>query len=615
MSWTNKLLETYEMCASQIGIRKEGTILLPTGHIEQRAQIEVVLDEQGNFKEANELSIDEATTIIPVTEDSASRANGISPHPLHDKLVYTAGDYVTYVEENKKEYHESYMENLKRWVESPYTHPTIQVIYKYLKKGTLIHDLIDYGILTLDGDHLDKKKKFQKVTEQSGALVRFCIDEWDNDIKHPWEDLSLFDSFVKYYESTCQTKDLCYVSGKEIYCTDKHPNKIRYGSDKAKLISSNDSTYFTFRGRIASKNEVNSMGYETSQKIHNALRWLIQKQGFQEHGLTVLVWNAKNIPMFHIMKKIEKVTTEETYALKVNVAIKGRGKEIDPREDVMIMLLESATDGRLAITGYQELSASRYYSNINNWYSQCNWRDYTPYPNTIIRMAYGTYQGKELVVKDKIYKTHLKRLLPCILMGKALPKEFILKVYDQVLKMSKVDEKVWLKSIDVLCALARRESFDRKRLNIGNGGVWAVSLEENRQNHNVTIDFVLGELMAIYHEIEAYSLQISKENRTTNVMKLFTKMKKYPWRTLNRIDSLSIPYVNKLKTKANTLLKLQEEVAKQLHEMSSEQELRNLKNLDFDFVIGFKCMKEYIEKDLKMENQIKEEQNNDNINK
>ena len=45
MSWTNKLLETYEMCASQIGIRKEGTILLPTGHIEQRAQIEVVLDE------------------------------------------------------------------------------------------------------------------------------------------------------------------------------------------------------------------------------------------------------------------------------------------------------------------------------------------------------------------------------------------------------------------------------------------------------------------------------------------------------------------------------------------------------------------------------------------
>ena len=72
MSWTNKLLETYEMCASQIGIRKEGTILLPTGHIEQRAQIEVVLDEQGNFKEANELSIDEATTIIPVTEDSAS---------------------------------------------------------------------------------------------------------------------------------------------------------------------------------------------------------------------------------------------------------------------------------------------------------------------------------------------------------------------------------------------------------------------------------------------------------------------------------------------------------------------------------------------------------------
>ena len=142
-----------------------------------------------------------------------------------------------------------------------------------------------------------------------------------------------------------------------------------------------------------------------------------------------------------------------------------------------------------------------------------------------------------------------------------------------------------------------------------------MSLEENRQNHNDTIDFVLGEMVAIYHEIEAYSLFISKENRTTNAMKLFKTMKMYPWRTLNRIDSLSIPYVNKLKTRANTLLKLQEKVAKQLHEIATDQELKKLKDLDYDFVIGFKCMKEYIEKDLKIENQIKEEQNNDNINK
>ena len=67
--------------------------------------------------------------------------------------------------------------------------------------------------------------------------------------------------------------------------------------------------------------------------------------------------------------------------------------------------------------------------------------------------------------------------------------------------MSKVDEKVWLKSIDVLCALARRESFDRKRLNIGNGGVWAVSLERKQTKYiMLLIRFCLGELMAIYHE-------------------------------------------------------------------------------------------------------------------
>ncbi len=51
----------------------------------------------------------------------------------------------------------------------------------------------------------------------------------------------------------------------------KHPSKIRNSGDKAKLISGNDESGFTYRGRFASKrSQAVSVGYVVSQKAHNA---------------------------------------------------------------------------------------------------------------------------------------------------------------------------------------------------------------------------------------------------------------------------------------------------------------------------------------------------------
>ena len=55
--------------------------------------------------------------------------------------------------------------------------------------------------------------------------------------------------------------------------------KIRNEGDGAKLISANDSQNFTYRGRFITKEEAFAVGNETSQKLHNALKWIIRKQG------------------------------------------------------------------------------------------------------------------------------------------------------------------------------------------------------------------------------------------------------------------------------------------------------------------------------------------------
>ena len=76
-----------------------------------------------------------------------------------------------------------------------------------------------------------------------------------------------------------------------------HSKKIRNEGDGAKLISSNDSQNFTYRGRFVSKEEAFAVGNETSQKIHNALKWIIRKQGTFFDTLVFIAWESASLNM------------------------------------------------------------------------------------------------------------------------------------------------------------------------------------------------------------------------------------------------------------------------------------------------------------------------------
>ncbi len=78
MSWIQKLYETYENCSAMIGPGKlENEIpLLPICHTTQKAQIEIVIDQDGIFKRARIIPKSDARTIIPCTEQSGGRTSG-----------------------------------------------------------------------------------------------------------------------------------------------------------------------------------------------------------------------------------------------------------------------------------------------------------------------------------------------------------------------------------------------------------------------------------------------------------------------------------------------------------------------------------------------------------
>ena len=109
MALLKTLADTYDVFADQAGADKNGQpVLLPISHSTFNAQIEVAIDQDGNFQGAKKLEKGrDVVTIIPVTEDSAARSSGIAPHPLCDKLCYAAGDYTLYTGDDKEAYFEA----------------------------------------------------------------------------------------------------------------------------------------------------------------------------------------------------------------------------------------------------------------------------------------------------------------------------------------------------------------------------------------------------------------------------------------------------------------------------------------------------------------------------
>ena len=80
MSWMERLCETYDIFAGEVGVMPlDGkTPLLPIYHTTQQAQLEIALDMEGNWLSGRGRVITDKgdmTIIIPCTESSASRTS------------------------------------------------------------------------------------------------------------------------------------------------------------------------------------------------------------------------------------------------------------------------------------------------------------------------------------------------------------------------------------------------------------------------------------------------------------------------------------------------------------------------------------------------------------
>ncbi|NLD86794.1 MAG: hypothetical protein GX633_00850, partial [Clostridiales bacterium] len=278
MGLLQKAVETYEAHKELAGVYIEGKIpLAPVSHNTTKAQIEITIDRDGNFIKAESIDKNSPPIIIPVTEESANRV-GSKPHPLCDQLKY-------FLPENESIYNE-YLSNLRSWLEYD-DNPLVRAVFNYISRGTIIKDLTKSNIVKIkENGTLDYKEK---------DMIIFSVVGTGSDDGRVWRSKSLMNSFEEYSDKVNSSIDKvgCYISGE---CTTPSFRCLKgvvplYGN--AKIISSNDSVNFTYRGRFTEPEQAVTIGYNAAQMSHNALKWLSANQGVIIGGRTFLCWNPK----------------------------------------------------------------------------------------------------------------------------------------------------------------------------------------------------------------------------------------------------------------------------------------------------------------------------------
>ncbi len=647
MSWMQKLYRTYESILEQ-GVTDDTEPLTPVGHTIQNTHIVIVIDGQGNFQTAHVMP-PKTAILLPATESSENRTSGEAPHPLADKIQYVAKDYSNYGGE-KKAYFDGYLKQLKAWCESPFAHPKVQAVLHYVAKGRVVADLVEAGIFQLDSGNKVLNKweaegdapsifsvlpKTKGEIEFGSALVCWQVEIAGDVHSQTWTDKTIQQSWADYAASGKAEKGFCLVQGEEAVISTMHPAKLRHTGDKAKLISSNDTAGYTFRGRFATAEEAASVSADVSAKAHSALRWLISRQGIRNGDQVTVAWAISGKPVPSPMKDISveldwadmdnwdisavenpdeiaaqrlSENTEPSPDWSVNIGraaaqiikkkLHGYQAELKDHEQISLIMLDSATPGRMALTYYQEFLPANYFANLDAWiddfawyqrYSievqngkktdkRTQWRFVPPSPYSIAEAVY----GKSL--SDTLKKQLYARLLPVIAGGTSvpIPEDLVRQSFQAACNPNGCENWEWQRNIGVACALykgwrARHHDLSQRR-------TYPMSLDTQNRSR----DYLYGRLLAVAENTESYALYLAGEKRATTAERYMQRFAEHPFATWRNIELALKPYQERLRNNGKDT---GAQAIGEIMELFATDDFTCDDKLSGEFLLGYHCQK------------------------
>ena len=676
MSWMQKLYRTYEFVQNQ-GLDDE-ELALPF-HLSKAVHLKVVLNDKAELVWAEQFE-GKKQVPIQVTEKSSKRSGStIAAYALHDGLQYiakTAKDYLTieylsqiapkkakgkggkkwqdfltgtdeekqtFADAEKAKYQscfEFYEKQLSDWVEFSDLQE-INIVLRYVQKGSLIEDLIEKKYFSFEDNILLSGKD-----DPFSLTIVWAVEMSDDPHSDLWSKSNIKSQWIKYQESQSEqgnkSKDVCCVTGEEDYPVEAYP-KI---DGNAKVVSANDDTGFTFRGRFygdkkdnGAKSELGSqavtLGRDVSQKAFNMLKWLIKRQGISNGDQKTLVWaiSGKEVPSpmkdsFGVIDwdnlDTSVVENEEEMPSETNISGKdwsssvgqkaaeiikkklhGYRVNLENHEQISLLMLDKSTDGRMALSYYQEFLPADYFANLDAWIDDFSWyqRHSIEKPNgkkndkqtlwaflppSPYAIGYAVY-GQAL--SDTLKKQLYARLLPVIAGGKnvPIPYDLVQQSFQTACNPNGSEHWEWQRNIGVACALykgwcARHQNSSQRR-------TYPMSLDmENRSR-----DYLYGRLLAIAENIESYALYLAEEKRATAAERYMQRFAEHPFATWRNIELALKPYQDRLRSRGKDT---GTQAIGEIMELFQGNDFICDEKLSGEFLLGYHCQKMEINRQI-----------------
>ena len=540
--------ETYDKHAQYIGQYDEGKEpLAPIAHIVTAAQLEIVINGNGEFIQALTVDKREPKIIIPVTEESAGRTSAPIAHPLCEQIQYLTNAF--------PEKYSLYVDQLEEWAASDYSHPMVRAVLKYVRQGTIIDDLVKEGCIQLKEDGTPKDPKL---------MVRWRIDGIGDESGGCWKNRHLFECYSSYAleRHKEEKKGFCMVTGEVLPVASQHPKGIVPLFGNAKLISANDSSGFTYRGRFSEEWQAETVSYEASQKAHAALKWLAANQGIYMGGRMFLCWSPDGVELPNPTASIAARRYGQTFDAIVNASdfrsmlsdtLSGWKASLpDASSKAVIAVFDAATTGRLSVAYFRELAASDFEERLYDWDLHCAWFNgkfgiRSPSLLDIVNCAYGTEKTEKNVERisadDRVIRQQMQNLLSCRVDKRKIPIDLKNYLVERASSPQKYhNNSNYLKVLHVACAVICKYRYDYYREEI------SMALEANNKDRS----YQFGRLLAVMEKIERDTFG-KDETREPNAIRLQSVFCQRPLLISNQLQSvMDRAYLPRIKPEARS---------------------------------------------------------------
>jgi CRISPR-associated protein Csd1 len=337
-----------------------------------------------------------------------------------------------------------------------------------------------------------------------------------------------------------------------------------------------------------------NISLDASQKAHYALSWLISRQGYihinKDRIQAIVAWATSGDDIPQPFDNV--VDTQQDLAISLRKKIAGYNQKIDPNTDVVIMGLDSATTGRLAITYYRELKSSDFFKRLDHWHESCAWlHTYrfvdkarvlfigAPAPKDIALAAYGVNRKKEgkageFKVDDNLAISTANRILPCIVDGLPIPRDIVESAVRNASNRVALEDWQWKKTLSIACALYKKHKEGKE--------IYDMALDETR----TTRDYLYGRLLAIadrLEEVALYAPNDPQKKRATNATRYMQQFSLHPYRTWGQIHSALIPYMVRL----DGAFFFKNKIAEVKNLFKSPEDFANDKPLSGEYLLGY----------------------------